>query len=1159
MEIFPFFNNKNIHGNKNEGYLPQKWKYPNLAPLKKDEVTFRGKKELTEADIKEKFPYVILNEFNIPLAKRILADERLYKNPDFMAFADEIVHTTDTEEKAQIQNDLFDKVLSDENLYDNLEFMQAFGEIAANTKTADQKEIADFFLSDSSLFSSQSAVNCLKKAIGSIRTKEQKETAKKVFSEKKLNSNPNFMEYAGDIIRFTRNKRKKEMADFILADERLVNNPEFMKYAAGIILNTENDEQKDLRLDILNRAMSDESLSKSKPLSDYLGSILFRLENQEQKEVADKILSNKKLYDNPNFMPHSTGLVYRTKTPKQKFLALSFLSDERIYDNPDFIKKASGIIKNTKGEGVASIKLNVMNQTLSDEALLNDSEYMKCLGTILSKIQSRNQGYNVLNLLCNYKKIGFTPNQIPVLISDENGEMFSKIQQLNQRIGIDNASKLTVPDTELAVNFLGFEGKKDINEFSIYGKRILLRQLISANADLFNQSDNFKSIFPLLPKNQEEYCALLPAIVSSLGIETKPLTIKEKEEFNRQLHTLSGSLKKLSDNEFNAIKVYQTYGRNKFICDVIKKTEKLTKQEKQKVYDYFGFEITGNEKAPYGYTINGYPANPSDSKKLAKIKDSNTRAVIESLRENVIQFTEENTVKCTNKEIEAALNAIVKYLPEIRTQISKIQAGNQGTYTSGSHDFDVMKHSLKVIQKMSQDKNFSTLSEKDKQIMLLAGLTHDIRKQEGYVDRTHPSESAFDTFFIAKKFNLSQDEEIKLYTIIKHHEWLPFINKSQNEEQLKERYKSTAYDLRYDNVLDLLNIFTHADLRAVKNNDSFHDSKYGSSKVDIYGNIRSYGESCDYYTAKLKTYIKELQKSQPVLPVTKIPNSDTIKNNLHINPNDGTTDVKGVYVDKDGLVIIKFNEVEDFEKIGFEKGSISRGIKGNLYDGSRYNTGNIKFLVHGLDYESQLSKFDAFSLIDSDALLSVSYAERPESKYRFFRPQGVILDVNTEYIHGGGNTDAGSGCKKDIDLFKKDYIFGGEREADRLYISNLIKEAAGLSDDEYIQFVKQNENKSFMEIEPEELREKIIKAFAAINSNSRTGNREYNEMYISNPKPPMAVFAYGLCEGKRIDNPIEFLNSDKNETEDSGPVKERTGFLRKYALEHNVPFIIFGP
>ena len=297
-----------------------------------------------------------------------------------------------------------------------------------------------------------------------------------------------------------------------------------------------------------------------------------------------------------------------------------------------------------------------------------------------------------------------------------------------------------------------------------------------------------------------------------------------------------------------------------------------------------------------------------------------------------------------------------------------------------------------------------------------------------------------------------------------------------------------------------------------------------------------------------------MAKSQPILPTTQIPTASRINSAItHVNA-DGSTNIKGVYKDKDGLVIIKFNEVEDWEAIGFAPGSTSRGIKTTLFDGKEVDTGNIKFIVHGLDYENQLAKFDAFSLVDSDALLSVSYAERPETKFRFFRPQGVILDVDTKYIHGGGNTDAGSGCGKNIDEFKTNYIFGGEREADRLYISNLIKEATGMDDEAYMAFQKQYANKSFSEIQPQELREKIIKIFASINSNTRKGNRAYNEMYISNPNRVSGVFVYPQETNREIGNPVEFLHSESS----ADNVNGRTSFLRRYAIERNIPLILFG-
>ena len=123
-----------------------------------------------------------------------------------------------------------------------------------------------------------------------------------------------------------------------------------------------------------------------------------------------------------------------------------------------------------------------------------------------------------------------------------------------------------------------------------------------------------------------------------------------------------------------------------------------------------------------------------------------------------------------------------------------------------------------------------------------------------------------------------------------------------------------------------------------------------------------------------------------------------------------------------------------------------------------------------------------------------------------------------------------------------------------------------MNDAEYIEFIKANENKPLSEIEPVELREKLIRAFASINSNTRKGKRSYNEMYGSNPKEVMAVFAYSVDYEEQFGNPIEFLNRttiNPNERHSFGSapaksVSERTEFLRRYALEHDVPFVVFG-
>ena len=122
-----------------------------------------------------------------------------------------------------------------------------------------------------------------------------------------------------------------------------------------------------------------------------------------------------------------------------------------------------------------------------------------------------------------------------------------------------------------------------------------------------------------------------------------------------------------------------------------------------------------------------------------------------------------------------------------------------------------------------------------------------------------------------------------------------------------------------------------------------------------------------------------------------------------------------------------------------------------------------------------------------------------------------------------------------------------------------------MSDDEYIRFIKENENKPFTEIYPLELREKLIRTLAAINSNVRKGKRSYNEMYGSNPRRVMGVFAYGMNYIKKVGNPLKFLNNKTVDRFDRAfgtgepiSVYDRTEFLRRYAIEHDIPFFVFG-
>lgn len=1165
-------NNSNIM-NEEEINLKNKC----LEQIKKD---FKGFAELRRWSI---------TKANVNLTNKILFDERLHGNKDFYEFDAlySLIDKTQTKEQEKIKLELLDNILSEEKLYNNKLFMKNAGSLVADcnneysknillkimkndyllnnkeflsgiaselvqaTGSKEQEKVAEEIITNDKIYKNHDYLFKLSFAVEDCKSIEQYDLLFEVMNRDDLLKNENFLDEIGAFTDECNTPEKIEAAKKIISNKTLLNNEKFIKFAYYFLSKCDTKEKVEIALKMLDneKLYSDESFMENSSI------FIEECDTKEKAEIANKLLSNQNIIDNADFMQNVIRWLSGCENYNQIYIANKILDNEKLCASKEFMKDSEFLIMYAHNYDFAEITEKMLDdkRLYSDKIITDNAVRIICF-SYTEPLMAFN-----LSLL---EDEDFSPAQAVCIIDGTNDTGIEKIEKLNNTIGKEKAHKLSVNDTQLAVLYTDFHNKNDINNLSQKEKKELLHALISTNDTLTDVSDDMKTLFPIFPKNAEEYSDMISLIVNSLEIETKILDNKEINKFYKNINELVLMLPYISDEKFKNIEITQEYSKNEFIGDVLKKIKKLPFEEQQKVYDYFGFELYENKNTNFkikgkGYSITGYPS--LNNKKHEQITNNKTIKVLEAVRNDVKKFTQNNKIKVkfpNNKSIEQEiafeekLNNIISVLPELRTSIGNVQ--------HGKHQFDVFQHSLKVMQEIVKNPEYQNLNASDKKIMLLAALLHDITKTEGQEDINHADNSSFDTFFISKKFGLNKEEEIKLFNLIKHHEWLKYVNSQriQDENELTERLQSVAYDLRHDNLFDMALIFTHVDLKGV--NDTFHDIKNNKRK-NFKGEIRSFGEAADYHGAKIKEYINELKKSQPLLPVTKIPKASKINKAIIANA-DGSTNIKGVYKDKDGLIIIKYNELEnnDLWKIGFPDGSCVKGIKNKTSKGENVDTGNIKFFAHGLDYLNQLAKFDALSLVDSDVLLSVSYAERPESKSRFYRTQGILLDCDTKYIHGGGETDSGSGCGKFISEFKQNYIFGGEREKDRTYISDLIKETLKLNDEEYMQFVKNNENKSMLEIEPEEIREKIIRAFSEINSNIRIGQREYNEMYISNPNPPMAVYAYSEDENEQIYNPVEFLNRTERNKKESVSVAQRTDFLRKYALDNDLPFIIFG-
>lgn len=675
------------------------------------------------------------------------------------------------------------------------------------------------------------------------------------------------------------------------------------------------------------------------------------------------------------------------------------------------------------------------------------------------------------------------------LVDDSDIDLKEVSQKLSS-IPEETLKKLKSSDDVITyLRFEDFLGKKNINELSQAEKRKLMNKLVKNNSASFDFSSD---LAPILPKNQEEYCALLSKLARSIGIDTKPLSAQDKKFFEDSLSRLDSSIKKV---DFDKASISLKISRQDFIDSVSKQMEKLDDLEKRKVMDYFGFEIVDGK-------LRGYPINLNNGEKLAEISNEKTKKVIEKIRPLVVDFSEHNpiTVAGVDKAFEKDLNDILKGLPELRSMIGKAQ--------HETHAYSLDKHTLKVLQGVVSDPRFASLPAEDKKVLSIASLLHDITKAEGLRDPMHPMESAFDAYYIIQKMKLPEEQQLKIYELIKSHNWLDRLNHPKNTpDDIQRIAQDIAFDARHTNTFELAKILCKADMQAVKKDSSF---------------FKHHEKTLDEMSATVDKYLKRIHESQIVLPQTVIPKASQIKNGV-LKEADGIKNTV-IYMDKAG---------DNLELLGFEKGTTKD---------------NWRALVHALEYESQMQKFNTFSTIDTEALLSTSYID-PKS-YKVFRKQGLILDVNTNDIHAGYCTDFGSGYGKSIELLKSDYLFNGQRKTNgvekdawrgdrtkyRDYIPDLIKSKMNINDDEYSKLIEKIQGcKSLTDIAKvdSDFAKALKETFSEMEATKRRGGRQYNEMLISRPKI-QGVFAY-----------------DK-------PYHKIPEFLRKYAQENDLPIIIFG-
>lgn len=636
-----------------------------------------------------------------------------------------------------------------------------------------------------------------------------------------------------------------------------------------------------------------------------------------------------------------------------------------------------------------------------------------------------------LNSLGNYHKIVLSkqmvikPDKADELL--ENAQKGMNYAQITYVSGLNPELKSKLPNVQ------------DFSELNREGRREFLSSLIHSNNKIYSYKSHL--ISPLLPNSVGESQQFLHSLIAQANLEVPNLSPQQVKQVDNSLYSVAQILKKVDLDKVNiSLKV----PRKKVVNAFLYKAKKMNEEQKKQLFSHFGFELDRSKMLGYPVVKNQISDN---------IKDPVVLQAIHKLSPLVQNFSLNNQIIIPeSKQLEEHLNNISKAVPQFLSII-----GNKQHKT---HSYSVDQHSLRVLQNVVKSDKWDAFNLSDKKVLILGGLFHDITKKERTIDKTHPAQSAFDTYFLTSKLGLSDKEQAKLYTLIDSHDWL---EKLQKAEDKNAKMQETAFRFRKGNMFQMAQLFCEADLKAVKANDKF---------------FHKYGGSLGEFSEALEPIVQDIKSNVPIMPQTYIAKASEL-------------DIQPVVLDgvSNKVIRIALDANSDFHAFAHAVADIDIGYK--------------------LPLQNRKDLFRDMPSANSKNVLSASYIKQGSGKP--FREQGFLLSVDFEDILGGYSKDLASGYYKAFPEFGE-YYFSDKSKPLKEYVPNLLQEKLNMTKKEY-KNLAQNlmDCKSFEDIasQGKELVGTIKEATSKIENSKRSDGRKYNEFFVMNPKIT-AFYAYDV-------------------------------------------------
>ena len=501
---------------------------------------------------------------------------------------------------------------------------------------------------------------------------------------------------------------------------------------------------------------------------------------------------------------------------------------------------------------------------------------LKTANKIVMMINKKNKGF--IDALCSDKSLQAEPSSFPMLIETFNS--FSRT--------LSNIEKLQLAE------------KIDI-----------LKNLQSV-------SNEMKPIFAKFGYDIDYYTSTLNKLLGEkVPVIRVPSNIQKKflSEFLSNNNTKAENILKTHDFiQYGKEGIPLKYSRKEFCKNINDILSPLTNEEQNILLKHFGL-IRGQNYADRTVSFDGILNNK-------KFDNNNVRAEVKNAASRILEeidnFTVKNESLFEDKELKTLFDSIIKGFPEFTAVIGKEQ--------HNTHAYSVDIHTLKVLQSSINNPLYSTLSDKDKTVLKMSVLMHDLGKPSGVRDANHPNTSAQYAEGILEKIKISDDIKNRIIDIVQNHHWFEKYNMGfMSVEDVVVR-------CRRPEDFKIYQIMAKADLENV--NNTFH-------LYDKSGGAKTQAEFDKYMEEKFKPVEKSLDqvysRHNPVFYTRFVGNGKLFP-------------IQKVKIDNEEveLRVLDLNKLSDndsLEPYGFPKGTTKENVR-FLVHMTKPNISSLESVIH---------------------------------------------------------------------------------------------------------------------------------------------------------------------------------------------------------------------